>query len=159
MDKAPERSRTPAGWRQKASLKEKIQKDMDDLSWAKETINKHKNMMETDGTLNDNSIPLSIRNIVRDYISGCKSIHGSTLSFYEKLNSINRLRDQRDRLIDEYKKSQQSDTPSPLNTHRTLEQLGTNLDVDNRSSNRSSIKYDPDSFYKGSSNKHNSTDK
>lgn len=32
MDKAPERSRTPRGWRQKASLKEKIQKDMDDLS-------------------------------------------------------------------------------------------------------------------------------
>lgn len=86
-------------------------------------------MMETDGTLNDNSIPLSIRNIVRDYLSGCNSIHDSTLSFNEKLNSIDRLRQERDRLIDEYKKSQQSDTPSPLNTHRTLEQLGTNLDV------------------------------
>lgn len=134
MDKAPERSTTPTGWRQKASLKEKLQKDSDDLTWAKETVNKHKNMLETDGTLNDNNISLSTKNIVRDYISDCKSIHDSTFSFNEKLNWFERLRLERDRRINE---SLQRDTPSPLNTHNTLEELGSLLDVKDQSSKKS----------------------
>ena len=110
-----------------------VQEDLANLNKAKETVENYKAKMVQDRELLNNKNILTTEDKIKEkYLTKREEVYNSQLSLKLKIKHINYLTEETDRQVNKYNEESANNLPSPIATHRTLEEWGSDLGSDSK---------------------------